>query len=157
MSETSNGSGVLGGARGTMVESYLRNEVRDVGYAGGAGGFRAPRAAAGTAGRGGARCEGDGAWLRMEGRGRGSGRDLDRGKAGSIYALGPGVGGREGRGLLILLRPVTRSVPVLELRGGWKRDSGHVGLLEGTRGEKRDHFAQLARVPQRDIFFLLFL
>jgi hypothetical protein len=74
----------------------------------------------------------------MEGRGRGGGRDLDCGKVGSICALGPGVGGRSGRGLLILLRPVSRSVPVLELRAGERRDSGRAGPLEGTRGGKRE-------------------
>jgi hypothetical protein len=47
-----------------------------------------------------------------------------------------GVGGRSGRGLLILLRSVSRSVPVLEPRGCGRRDSGSVGPLEGTRGGK---------------------
>jgi hypothetical protein len=31
MSETSNGSGVLGSARGTTIDSFLRNETRDMG------------------------------------------------------------------------------------------------------------------------------
>jgi hypothetical protein len=74
----------------------------------------------------------------MEGRGREGGRDLDRGKVGSICALGPGLGGRSERGLLIVLRPISRSVPVLELRGGGRRDSGRAERLEGTRGGKRE-------------------
>jgi hypothetical protein len=137
ISETSNGSGVLGSARGTTIESGLRNEARDTTYVGVIGSFRGSRVAAGTAGLGGARREGGGAMGRGEGRGGGGGRDLDRGKVGSIWKLGPVVGGRSGRGLLILLRPVGRSVPVLELRVGGRRESRRAGLFEGTRGEER--------------------
>jgi hypothetical protein len=92
----------------------------------------------GTAGRECARCEGDGARWRIEGRGGGDGRDLDCGKVGSMCALGPAVGGRSGRGLLILLRVVGRSAPVLELRAGERKDSGRAGPLEGTRGGKKE-------------------
>jgi hypothetical protein len=54
--------------------------------------------------------------------------------------LGPGVGGRSGRGLLILLQPLSRSVPMLKLQGGRRRDSGRAGPLqvEGTHRGKRE-------------------
>jgi hypothetical protein len=48
MSETSNGTGVLGSARGTMIESFLHNETRDIGYVEGAGSSQGSRVAAGT-------------------------------------------------------------------------------------------------------------
>lgn len=137
MSETSNGRGVCGSARGTTIESGLRNGARDTTYVGVTGSFRGSRVAAGRTGRGGAKRESGGARWRGEGRGRGGGRDLDRGKVGSICALGENVGGRSGRGLLILLRPVGRSAPVLELRGDGRKESRRAGLFEGTCGEER--------------------
>jgi hypothetical protein len=138
MSETSNGRGVCGSARGTTIESGLRDEARDTTNVGVPGSLRGSRVAAGTAGRVGAKREGGGARWRGEGRGRGNGRDLNRrGKVGSICALGRDAGGRSGRGLLILLRPVSRSVPVLELRGDGTKESRRAGLFEGACGEER--------------------
>ena len=51
MSETSNGRGVCGSARGTTIESGLLDEDRDTTYVGLPGDFRGSRVAAGTAGR----------------------------------------------------------------------------------------------------------
>ncbi len=83
---------------------------------------------------GSATCEGGGARVEQEGRGRRAGREVVRGKVGSICVLGPVVGGREGRGLLILLRAGERPVPRLEPRGGGRRESGRAGLFDGTGG-----------------------
>ena len=130
MSETSNGTDVRGRARGTMIESGLRTEVGDGVDARGTGSLRGSGVAAGA---GGERCEGCIAALGEGGRGTGGGRDLDLGKVGSICELGPGVRGRSGRGLLILLRFERRR----ELRGSERRDSGRAGLFEGTSGKQR--------------------
>jgi len=88
-----------------------------------------------------ATCEGGRARVEEEGRGGCAGREVDRGKVGSMCVLGPVVGGREGiegRGLLILLRAGGRLVPRLESRGGGRRESGRAGLFDGTGGEETE-------------------
>jgi len=73
-----------------------------------------------------------------EGRGGCAGREVDRGKVGSMCVLGPVVGGIEGRGLLILLRAGGRPGPRPEPRGGGRRESGRAGLFDGTGGEETE-------------------
>jgi hypothetical protein len=113
MSATSRGSGVRGGARGTVILSDLRTEGIVVVWGGGGSGQ-----------------VGSGSWRMRR-------REVvrRRGKVGSSCGLGPGS---EGRGLLIRLREAV----LVELReGGGRSESGRALVARdevGKHGEARE-------------------
>ena len=113
-SETPNGSSLRGSARGTTMESGLRNDACDTAYIEGAGSLRGSRAVAGAASRGSARREGGGV----------RGREIREGLGHTAAASRAGL-------------YLCSSYEVVG------RESGRAGLFEGTRRDSLAQLARV--------------